>query len=155
MAAVPHTSALIDGHWVDSYEVWAEAVDNAGGITTSDSAWITVVDRVTRSVAVTMPQEPPFGLATFAPPATIVLSAAVDQHVGAGTIAKVEFVADVTPIGTAARDASTGEYMLTWRNVAAGARNIVARVTEADGSTVDSPPVAVVVRTPTGRPSWR
>ncbi len=146
--AVPHTGTWSGGIWLANYEVWAEATDDAGGISRSDIASITVVDRVWRSVAITLPREPLWGGVGFIPPATVVLSAAVNQPVGAGPIGKVEFLADASPIGTAILDPSTGEYMLTWRDVPAGTKTVVARVTEADGTTVDSAPLPILVRSP-------
>ena len=150
-SGVPLTGASVDGQWIDYFDVWAEATDNAGATEVSNVANVRVVASVPRTVTITMPRESAIGIVEFAPPATIVLSASASRTTGSGPVAGMEFLADGVPVATATINASNGEYMATWRNVPAGVRNVVARLTEADGTTVDSPPLRIRIRAP-GKP---
>jgi hypothetical protein len=143
---VPLTEAWTDGRWIDHFEVWAEATDFAGATAVSDLAYVRVVASVPRTVTITMPREPLFGGVEFASPATIVLSATASQAPGSGPIAKVEFLADGVGVATASPNAPNGEYMATWRDVPQGVRSVVARLTEADGTVVDSHPLQIRIR---------
>ena len=147
-SGVPLTDAPVDGVWIEYFEVWAEATDVAGATEVSNYANVRVVAGIPRTVTITMPHEPALGNVEFAPPATIVLSAAASRTTGSGPIARMEFLADGVPVATAAINPPNGEYMATWRNVPEGVRNVVARLTEADGRTVDSYPLQIRVRAP-------
>ena len=152
-SGVPQTGASVDGQWIEYFEVWAEATDVAGATEVSNYANVRVVASMPRTVTITMPRESAQGFVEFASPATIVLSAAASQPTGSGPIAGVEFLADGAPVATAAINAPNGEYMATWRNVPEGVTNVVARLTEADGTTVDSAPVQIRIRAPAKWPT--
>lgn len=146
-AAVPHTGGLVDGRYVEAWEVWAEATDDANATTASDLAAVTVVATAPRTVTINAPRETVYGGAiVFAAPATIVLAARASTFAGAPALTRVEFLADGAPIGTVTTaNAATGEYVLVWRDVAAGQRQVVARATDAGGATTESAPVAIRV----------
>ena len=147
--AVPHTGGYVDGRYVESWEVWAEVTDDAGATAISDVAAVTVVASVPRTVTISAPRETAYGGAiVFAAPATVVLAARASTYAGAPPLTRMEFLADGVPIGNATvENAATGEYVVVWRDVAAGVRQIVARATDADGASLDSPPVTVRVAT--------
>ena len=147
--AVPHTGGYVDGRYVEAWEVWAEVTDDAGATALSDVAAITVVASVPRTVTISAPRETAYGGAiVFAAPATVVLAARASTYAGAPPVTRMDFLVDGTPIGTASvENAATGEYVAVWRDVAAGVRQVVARATDADGASVDSPPVAIRVAT--------
>jgi sulfur relay (sulfurtransferase) complex TusBCD TusD component (DsrE family) len=75
-------------------------------------------------------------------PATIALSAAVTPQ--GNTIQKVQFLAN----GVVQGEDGTEPYELTWSNVTAGTRGLVARVFYGSNRTVDSPAVNLVVGNP-------
>lgn len=149
---VPPTGTSVDGQWIEYFEVWAEATDVAGSTEVSNYASVRVLASVPREVSITMPQEGALGTVEFAAPATIVLSAAASRTTGSGPIAGIEFLADGVPVATAALNVPNGEYMATWRNVPEGVRSVVARLAEADGTTVDSPPLQIRIRAPRAPP---
>jgi hypothetical protein len=77
--------------------------------------------------------------ATFAAPAAITLSAnAFDSD---GTIAKVDFYAGATLVGTA----TTNPYSFTWTNVPAGSYSLTARTTDNLGAEAVSGAVTIQV----------
>lgn len=145
--AVPHTGGWVDGRYVEWWEVWAEATDDADATTVSDVVPFTVVANVPRTVTISAPRETAYGGSiVFAAPATIVLAARTSTYAGAPAPTRMEFFADGASIGTVtAASAATGEFALVWRDVAAGVRQVVARAIDADGASVDSPPVAIHV----------
>src|SRR5204862_484060 len=85
--------------------------------------------------------------ATFTAPATITVSAtAADAD---GTVAKVDFFAGTTLIGT---DTSS-PYSISWSNVAAGSYSLTAVATDNAGATTTSAARTITV---TGLPSpWQ
>jgi hypothetical protein len=86
-------------------------------------------------VAITNPQPG----AQYAAPATINLSATASD--GDGTVAKVDFYANATLIGTA----QTSPYAFAWPSVAAGTYSLVAKATDDAGLVSSSAPVSVTV----------
>jgi regulation of enolase protein 1 (concanavalin A-like superfamily) len=77
--------------------------------------------------------------AMFTAPATITVSAnAADSD---GTVAKVDFFAGTTPIGTA----TTAPYSITWSNVAAGTYSLTAVATDNAGASTTSSAVSITV----------
>ena len=78
--------------------------------------------------------------ATFVAPATIPIAATATAGSGA-TISKVEFFNGTTLLGTD----TTSPYSFTWSNVAAGSYSLTAKVTDSQGLTASSAPVAITV----------
>jgi hypothetical protein len=86
--------------------------------------------------------------ATFTAPATINIAASASDS--DGTIAKVDFYAGSTLLGTA----TATPYQLTWSNVSAGSYTLTAVATDDGDATTTSAGVTVTVDTaPTGLPS--
>jgi phosphatidylserine/phosphatidylglycerophosphate/cardiolipin synthase-like enzyme/regulation of enolase protein 1 (concanavalin A-like superfamily) len=83
----------------------------------------------------------PTGGATYTAPASITVSASASDT--DGTIARVDFFANSTSIGTA----TTSPYTISWNNVAAGSYSITAVATDNSGATTTSAPVSVTVGT--------
>jgi chitinase len=117
-----------------SYSLAARATDNRSGVTTSAPV----------NVIVTPPNSPPtvaltspMGGAAYLAPAAIALTATASDN--DGTIAKVDFFAGPTLIGTAPTTSpSTGA---AWRL----ARTLTARATDNLGASTTSSAVAVTV----------
>ncbi|PYR59611.1 MAG: hypothetical protein DMF85_07310, partial [Acidobacteria bacterium] len=85
--------------------------------------------------------------ATFTAPASITLTATASDS--DGTIAKVDFYAGATQLGTA----TASPYAFTWSNVAAGTYNLKAVATDNLGATGSSAVVSVTVNPPNVPPS--
>ncbi len=144
--AVPYTDP--SGATVANYLVWAEASDSSNATAASDGAMIAVLPSTPRTIAITAPYTGPYGSIVFSPPATIVLTA-VSPATDFDAIAKVDFIADGTVIGTVtSANGSNGEYVTVWRNVPAGTKSVTARLTDVYGSTVTSDPVSIHVAAP-------
>ena len=77
--------------------------------------------------------------ATFSAAATINLTATASDS--DGTIAKVEFFAGTTLIGTD----TTSPYAVSWTNVANGTYTLTARATDNAGTTTTSAAATVTV----------
>ena len=120
-----------------SYSITAVATDNGGAATTSAARTITVNGPPNQapSVALTAPANG----ATFTAPASITVSATASDT--DGTIAKVDFFAGTTLIGTD----TTSPYSITWNNVAAGSYSITAVATDNGGATTTSAARTVTV----------
>src|SRR5204862_1935832 len=118
--------------------------DNDGATTTSAARTITVT---AANQAPTVSLTAPANGATFTAPATITGSAnASDSD---GTVAKVDFFAGSTLIGTD----TTSPYSITWSNVAAGSYSLTAVATDDDGATTTSAARTITV---TGVPApWQ
>jgi sulfur relay (sulfurtransferase) complex TusBCD TusD component (DsrE family) len=111
-----------------------------GSNRTVDSAVMTVVvGNPAPKVTVSLGKAPAVG---WVAPATIALSAAVTPQ--GNTIQKVQFLADGVVLG----EDGTAPYALSWPNVTAGSRGVVARVFYGSNRTVDSAVVNVVVGNP-------
>jgi Bacterial Ig domain/PLD-like domain len=81
----------------------------------------------------------PAGGATFTAGATIALAASASDS--DGTVAKVDFYAGTTLLGTS----TTAPYSLSWTSVPAGSYTLTAVATDNGGATTTSPAVAVSV----------
>ncbi|WP_198938009.1 Ig-like domain-containing protein, partial [Pelomonas sp. KK5] len=122
-----------------TYSLTAVATDNLGATTTSAAVAVTV--NALANSAPTVNLSAPNGT-SYTAPATIALSAtAADSD---GTIAKVEFYAGATKIGTA----TSAPYTMSWASVAAGSYSITAVATDNLGATATSTPVTVTVNAP-------
>ncbi len=146
--AVPNTGVCINGVCSPSdYEVTAEATDNAGGVTGSDSAYITVPNSTPWTLEITAPFDN-FPV-IFRAPATLVLNATTQvQPLVADPVVKVEFFGDGNLIGTivGAPNGGAGEYVSIWRNVSAGTHVVSAKLYDAAGFVVNAYPVTIKVR---------
>ncbi len=145
--AVPHTQPYGSA---DSYFVWAEAIDDSGGIGTSEWSRIRVLPTTPRTIRIVAPGEVGNGSAAiFRAPATIVLRAVDSGGNGTDPVSRVEFIADGSVVATVnSPNGSDGEYVGVWKNVPAGTRNLVARLTDTGGSTATSDPVTIRIVTP-------
>jgi hypothetical protein len=85
--------------------------------------------------------------ATFTAPATVTLTASASDS--DGTVAKVDFYAGSTPLGTA----TAAPYGYTWTNVAAGTYTLTAVATDNLGATTTSAAVTVTVTNPPPPPT--
>ena len=77
--------------------------------------------------------------ATFTAPASITITAAAADS--DGTIAKVDFLANGTLVGTD----TTAPYSVAWTNVAAGTYNLTAVATDNGNASTTSAPVSITV----------
>ncbi len=149
--AVPHTDPY--GPLYD-YFLWAEATDDSGEIGASDPVRVRILQAPQRQIRLLAPGEVGSGgPAVFDAPATIVMRASIVGETGSDSGAMVEFVADGVVVGTlSAPNGADGEYVGVWRDVSAGARNLIARLTDAEGFMVESDPVAIRVAAPNSPP---
>jgi hypothetical protein len=123
-----------------TYSLTAAALDNAGATTTSAARSITVANNQAPTVTLTSPANG----TTYTAPATVAMSAtAADAD---GTVAKVDFFAGTTLVGTA----TASPYNFTWSNVAAGTYSLTAVATDNDGATRTSAASSITV---SGRPN--
>jgi hypothetical protein len=132
--AAPYT-ATWSNVGVGSYSVTAKATDNAGGVVVSTAVPITVVNNTLPTVTLTAPGS---GGQYFAP-ATISLTATAAD--GDGTVAKVEFYANGSLIGTS----STAPYGIVWDGVAAGSYLLNAKAVDDQGGISTSAEVNIIV----------
>jgi serine protease len=120
-----------------SYSLTAKATDDKGASKTSIAIGVTV--NAAANVAPTVSLTGPANGASYTAPASITLSAnAADSD---GTIAKVEFFAGGTLIGTD----TSAPYSANWSNVAAGSYSLTARATDNKGAATTSGSVNVTV----------
>jgi len=123
-----------------SYSVTAVATDNGGATTTSAARTVAVNGPPNQapSVALTAPANG----AAFNAPASITVSATASDT--DGTIARVDFFAGTTLIGTD----TTSPYSITWNNVPAGSYSLTAAATDNGGATTTSAARTVTVAAP-------
>ncbi len=150
-ASVPYTDPPPGGVNVDYYLVWAEATDDHGDVTVSDTTAIQVLQTAPPSsitAAITSPYsylgvEP----VVFRAPATIMLAAG--SSFGSGSISKIEFVANGVVVGTAtAPSPYDDQFRALWRNVPAGTYALSAKLTDLQGLVSTSAAIAVNVIVP-------
>ena len=82
--------------------------------------------------------------ASFTEPATIIIAA--DATDSDGTIARVDFLAGATLLGTV----TNSPFSFTWSNVPAGSYALTAQATDNRGGTSTSSPVNITVSASTG-----
>jgi hypothetical protein len=120
------------------YVLTALATDNAGVSTTSGAVTVTVQStpgNVPPTVSVTTPANG----ATFTAPAAIsVMANAADAD---GTVARVEFFAGATSLGTS----TAAPYSVTWQNAPAGQYSVTAVATDSGGASTRSAAVSVTI----------
>jgi hypothetical protein len=121
------------------YTFTARAYDNLG--VSSEMSVSVLVQRAPRVIL-----NSPANGTTFTAPATVNLSATVDQ--GDAPISKVEFYNGTTKIG----EDLTTPYTFNWTNVAAGTYKITARVSDEWGTSTFSPEVTFTVNEAINQP---
>ena len=135
------TSAPYGVTWANvpagSYTLTAVATDDGGATTTSSPVSITVTGAA--NVAPTVSLTSPAGGTTATAPASISLAATASDP--DGTIARVQFFAGSTLVGTA----TTAPYAATWSGVAAGTYSLVAIATDNGGAATTSSAVSITV----------
>ena len=120
-----------------TYSLTAVATDNAAATTTSAALSVTVSPAANQTPTVSLTA--PANGATFTAPATMTVSAnASDSD---GSIAKVDFFAGTTLIGTD----TTSPYSISWSNVVAGSYSLTAVATDNAGATTTSAARSVTV----------
>jgi hypothetical protein len=127
--ALPGT-AMLTARATDST---APAVNSSAG---SSAIFITVASNNPRPVVSLTAPAPG---AQFAAPASINLTATASDP--GGSIAKVEFFAGTTLVGTD----TTAPYAVTWASVPAGTYSLTARATDNGGASTVSSPISVTV----------
>ena len=140
------TSAPYASTWSNmspgSYALVAIASDDRGATTTSTAIHVTIEANRAPSISLTAPA----ANASFTAPATIDLAAnATDVD---GTVAKVEFFAGPTLVGTS----TAPPYAAHWSNASAGAYSITAKATDNLGAAAVSAPVPITI-TDNARPA--
>jgi peptidoglycan/xylan/chitin deacetylase (PgdA/CDA1 family) len=121
---------------VGTYSLTAKVTDSLGGTATSTPVAISVVATIPPAVSITAPADG----ASYYAPATIDLAATATPGSGA-TVSKVEFYAGATLVGTA----TAAPFNVTWRDVAVGTYSLTVKVTDSQGGTATSSPVAIGV----------
>jgi hypothetical protein len=134
--SAPYTFSW-SGVGTGSYTLTARATDDAGGVTTSSAATITVTSaNVSPTVSITSPANG----AVFAWKPTITVTATAGDS--DGNVTKVEFLDGTTLLG---QDTSA-PYSFTWRNVPQGSHVLTARATDNRGAVTTSSQVGITVR---------
>jgi hypothetical protein len=118
-----------------TYSLTAKATDNGGATATSSAATITVNPNNWPTVSLTQPSAG----STYTAPTSIALSA--DAADSDGTVAKVDFYADTTFIGTS----TVSPYNITWDNVPAGSYALTAKATDNHGAVTTSTAISITV----------
>ncbi|HVD94218.1 MAG TPA: Ig-like domain-containing protein [Vicinamibacterales bacterium] len=128
-----------------TYSLTAVATDDTGAATTSGAVSVTANtgSNAAPTVALTAPAN---GTVATAPGSFTVTASAADSD---GTVARVDFFAGATPIGTA----TSAPYSISWSNVAAGAYSLTAVATDNAGATATSSAVSVTVNAPASLPA--
>jgi RHS repeat-associated protein len=142
------TAAPYTFNWTNvaagSYSITAKATDNAGAVTTSNAASITVTTPSNQPPAVSLTS--PANGASFTAPATIALAATASD--ADGTVSKVEFFRGTTLIATV----TAAPYSFNWTNVAAGSYSITARATDNAGAVTTSNAASITVTSAANQP---
>jgi len=121
-----------------TYTLTAKAVDGQGAETVSAARTVVVSDtNPPPTVALTAPA----ANTTYKLPATITLSATASAGEVNDSLAKVEFFANGTLIGTD----TTSPYSITWSPGAAGSYSLTAKATDAAGQEATSAARSVTV----------
>jgi phosphatidylserine/phosphatidylglycerophosphate/cardiolipin synthase-like enzyme/regulation of enolase protein 1 (concanavalin A-like superfamily) len=122
-----------------TYSLTAVATDASGVTGTSAAVSVTVTAPTNNPPAVSITS--PANNATFTAPATVTITAnASDSD---GTIAKVDFYAGTTHLGTV----TSSPYSFTWSSVAAGTYSLTAVATDNGGASTTSSAVSITVNT--------
>lgn len=128
-------STVLIGLGVSSHVTGVTATATFDNVTVTEATPPPPPQNQPPTVAVTSPSAG----ATFTAPATIGLGASASD--ADGTIAKVDFYAGTTLLGTA----TAAPYQLTWSNVPVGSYAITAVATDDDGASTASSAVSISV----------
>ncbi len=129
-----------------NYTLSAKATDNAGAMTTSVPANVSVTNPAPPNQAPTVSLSSPTANATFTAPANVAIAAnAGDTD---GSVSKVEFFQGSTKLG----EDLTAPYEFAWNGVAAGTYSLVAKATDNAGATTTSATVSITVNAPANQP---
>jgi RHS repeat-associated protein len=120
------------------YTLTAVATDSKG-LTTTSAARTVTVNATNTPPTVTLNAPPNNG--KYALPVTVALSATASPPETNDTVAKVDFYANTTLIGTV----TTSPYNFSWVNPAAGSYTITAVATDGFGATTTSNARAIIV----------
>ncbi len=135
--AAPY-SATWNGVAAGLYALTAKATDNLGASTTSSVVTVTVLANQPPTISLSAPASG----ATYDAPATIHMTATASDP--DGSVAKVDFYAGATLVGTA----TDPPYTVAWIGIAAGNYALSAKATDNVGAVTTSAPVAVSVNAP-------
>ena len=133
---------LLFGRWTPASEYWNGLIDEVRIYSATMSLAEIQADMAAGAapnVAPTISLTTPVGGANFAAPGTIAIAATAAD--GDGTVAKVDFYAGATLLGTDA----TSPFAYTWTGVAAGSYALKAVATDNSGATTASAPVNITV----------
>ena len=123
-----------------SYTATARAVDNDGAATSTAGVIITIAANQPPNVAITSPVS---GAAFIAPVDVTITASATDPD---GSVAKVEFFAGTTLIGTVIPIAGiTSPYTFIWRNVVPDTYFLTVKATDERGATRISTGASITV----------
>ena len=126
-----------------TFTITAKATDNAGAVTTSTAATITVNPVTTGDTeAPNITLTAPTNNTSVNAPANISITANAADNVG---VAKVEFYNGTTLLGTD----NSSPYVYSWTNVAAGTYSISAKAYDAAGNSATSQAAILTVNTVT------
>jgi hypothetical protein len=114
---------------------------------TFDNVTVTAAGSTPSNVPPSVSMSSPASGATFTAPATVTLTAAASDS--DGTVAKVDFYAGSTPIGTA----TTAPFTVSWSGVAAGSYSLTAVATDNGGATATSAAISITVNQASPPPS--
>jgi len=129
-----------------SYTITAKAIDSAGGETTSAPRTITVnASNTAPTAALTAPA----ANAQYAAPATITVSASATAPELNDTVARVEFYANGTLIGTD----TTSPYSISWAGVVAGTYSLTAKTVDGQGAETTSAARSITVNAANNPPT--
>jgi hypothetical protein len=122
------------------YSLTSVATDDAGAATTSAACSVTVNTPANVPPAVSL-TSPANGTVSTAPASFTLTASASDSD---GTVAKVDFYAGVSLLGTAA----SAPYSFAWSSVAPGTYSLTAVATDNAGAATTSSAVSVTINDP-------
>ena len=128
-----------------TYTLTALGTDDMGATTTSAAVSITVTAAANQAPSVSLTA--PANGSTYTAPATVTVSASASDT--DGTVAKVDFYAGATLIGSDA----TSPYSISWSNVQAGTYTLTARATDDKGATTTSAGLSITAAAPNQPPT--
>jgi len=124
----------------------AKAYDGQGGVTTSAARMVTVY---AENLPPTVSLSGPANNSTWVSPASITVSATAKAPETNDTVAKVEFYAGATLIGTD----TTSPYSISWASLPAGVHTLTAKAYDGQGGVTTSAARTVTVSTSNDPPS--
>lgn len=125
-----------------NYLLRARATDDSGATTESAAVSVSVTAAAPANLAPTVSIVSPAAGAAFTAPASITI--AIDARDADGTVARVDFYAGATLIGST----TVAPFSYAWTNVPGGNYSLTAHATDAAGAVTVSQPVAVSVVAP-------